>query len=219
MIAKTLIHSIIAPLHPTDTGKFALQQMQDYHVQHLPIVLEGELLGLISDDTILHYDTARTLESYPLPNPRFCVRETKHLYEILPLVVDYQLSTIPVLDDEEQYLGVITQIDLLQAFASTTALSEDGTVLVLETNRYNYSLAALARIIEGEGATILSSYVTSSLESTQLEITLKVNTPNITRIIHTLERFNYELKGSYNENDFQENLQERYDGLMSYLNV
>ena len=192
MIAKTLIHSIITPLHPSDTGKFALQQMQDYHVQHLPIVIEGELLGLISDDTILHYDTARILESYPLPNPRFCVYENKHLYEILPLVVDYQLSTIPVLDNEEQYVGVITQIDLLRAFTTTTALSENGTVLVLETNRYNYSLAALARIIEGEGATILSSYVTSSLESTQLEITLKVNTPNITRIIHTLERFNYE---------------------------
>jgi acetoin utilization protein AcuB len=219
VIAKTLIHSLITPLHPTDTGKFALQQMQDYHVQHLPIVVEGELIGLISDEMILHYDTARTIESYPLPSPRFCVRETKHLYEILPLVVDYQLSTIPVLDEDEHYIGLITQVDLLQAFASTTALSEEGTVLVLETNRYNYSLAALARIIEAEGALILSSYVTSSLESTQLEITLKINTPSITRIISTLERFNYELKGSYNENDFQENLQERYDGLMSYLNV
>jgi hypothetical protein len=52
-----------------------------------------------------------------------------------------------------------------------------------------------------------------------LEVTLKFNSREVSRLVATYERFNYRVKAAYQESDYAEDLQERYDGLMSYLNV
>ena len=52
-----------------------------------------------------------------------------------------------------------------------------------------------------------------------LEVTLKFNSREVSRLVATYEGFNYRVKASYQESDYMDDLQERYDGLMSYLNV
>ncbi|MCB0586459.1 MAG: CBS domain-containing protein, partial [Phaeodactylibacter sp.] len=62
-------------------------------------------------------------------------------------------------------------------------------------------------------------FITTNLESTRVDITIKINRQNIQTIIATFERFDYDIKASFNEADYVGSLQERYDALMSYLNV
>ncbi|HLU84878.1 MAG TPA: hypothetical protein VKZ45_05340, partial [Vicingaceae bacterium] len=60
---------------------------------------------------------------------------------------------------------------------------------------------------------------TSHPDSTKLEVTLKINKNEITRILATFERFNYVVTASYNETDYQKDLQNRYDEFMRFLNT
>jgi signal-transduction protein with cAMP-binding, CBS, and nucleotidyltransferase domain len=126
---------------------------------------------------------------------------------------------VPVVDYDGTYIGLVTQEDLLQYFARMDSFVSPGTILVLEMTKNDYSLSEIARIIESEGSSILSAFITTDAYSTRLEVTLKINAQYIQNIIATFDRFNYVVKASYNESDYLETLQERYDSLMNYLNV
>ena len=124
-----------------------------------------------------------------------------------------------MIDKNKSFLGVITLETLLAHFAQSTSLTEVGSILVLEIGRRNYSLAEIARLAEYEQATILSSAILSQPDSMNLEVTLKFNTREINGLVATYERFGYNVKASFQESDYLDDLQERYDALMSYLNV
>ena len=129
------------------------------------------------------------------------------------------LTVIPVVDAEENYLGLITQEDLIQFYATSFSFTEPGSIIIIETNKRQYSLAEISRIIESENASILSSFLTSEDDSTNVLVTVKVSRQDISGIISTLERFEYIVKGSFTEEEYFDELQERYDSLMTYLNV
>lgn len=219
MIAENLISTGILPLKTSDTGQDALGMMDDFHVRHLPIVNNQQLLGLISDDDILLHNEEDAIGSFALSVSKYYVKTNDHIYEVMRLLSDYQLTVIPVINHEGDYVGMISQEDVLNYFAKTATFAETGSIIVLSIQRRDYSLVEIARIVESEGAAILSSFITSIPESILLEVTLKINRQNIQSILASFGRFDYEIKASFNEAEFYENLQERYDSLMSYLNV
>jgi acetoin utilization protein AcuB len=220
MIAREFISSLVPPIKLSDTGEKALGWMSDFHVRHLPVVSNGFYIGVISEDDILDFSNPEaTIDEHPISKQHTSVNEYEHIYEIIKIAVQFQLSVIPVVDDNEHLLGVITLEALLSHFAQSTSLTEPGSILVLEISRRNYSLAEIARLAEYEQATILSSSILSRPDSMNLEVTLKFNSREISRLVATYERFNYQVKASYQESDYIDDLQERYDGLMNYLNV
>ena len=84
-------------------------------------------------------------------------------------------------------------------------------------NQVDYSLAQIAQIVESNNAKILSAYITSNEESTHTEVTLKVNTSNLTSIIRTFERYDYQVKAAYQDKDAEEDLRQRFDALMNFM--
>jgi predicted transcriptional regulator len=219
MIARELISAEIVPLRTSNTGEDALAMMDDFHIRHLPIVNDKQLLGLISEDEIFEFDTDEPVGSYTLKMSHPYVHDTDHIYEIMRLLNEYRLTVIPVVDNDNNFLGVVSLHDLLNYFAQSASFSEPGSVVVLAVNKRNYSLSQIARIVESEGAVILNSFITSMPDSTELEITLKINRPDISHIIATFHRFDYEIKATFSESEYMDSLQEHYDSLMSYLNV
>ena len=90
----------------------------------------------------------------------------------------------------------------------------------LELNANDYSLAQIARIVEDNHAKILSSYITSTVDSVKIEVTLKINQVDLTSIIQTFLRYHYTIKASYQSNNHSEDvLRNNYEQFMMYLNV
>lgn len=219
MIAKELISEEIVPLRTSDTGEDALAMMSEFHVRHLPIVNGSQLIGLISEDEIFEFDPDESVGSYNLAMAHPFVYDKNHIYEIMRLLNEYKLSLIPVVDKNQTYLGVVTLEDLLKYFAESASFGEHGSVIVLTVNRFNYSLSQIARIVESENTVILNSFITSTPDSTELDITLKLNRSDISKILASFQRFDYEIKASFSESEYIDSLQEHYDSLMSYLSV
>ena len=221
MIAGNLLSHTIIPLRTSDSGAEALGIMNDFYVRHLPIVNDKQLLGLIAEDEILEYDIEEPIGSYSLSMTKPYVKETDHLYDVLKILSEYQLTVVPVVDAEDNYKGLISQDDLVRYFANTGSFTEPGSIIVLEMNKRDYSLAEISRIVESESAAILSTFITSNLESERIDVTVKINRQDLQlhRIISSFERFEYTIKASFQESDYFDGLQERYDSLMSYLNV
>ena len=219
MIAKTLVSNEIIPLRTSDSGNEALSIMNEFGVRHLPIVNDKQLLGLISEDDILNFDVEEAVGSYRLSTFRPYVKESDHVYEVIKVLSKQKLTLMPVINDDEEYVGLISQEDLIHYFARIGSFTESGSIVVLELNRRDYSLVEIARIVESEGAAILSSFVTSNLDSMRIDVTLKINRPDLGNIIATFNRFEYTIKATFSEEQYNDTIKERYDMLMSYLNI
>ncbi len=219
MIAAELISNEIVPLRTSDSGNDALEVMHDFFVQHLPIVNDRELLGLLSEDDILENDPGAAIGSYSLSLPHAQARQQDHLYEVMRLVAEYDLTAVPVVDREGNYDGLITANELLGYYARTATFTESGSIIILEVQRRDYSLAEIARIAESENATILSSFVESAGDGSLLQVTIKVNREQVQSILSTYERFGYEVQATFNEGVAIDTLRERYDALLKYLDV
>lgn len=221
MIAKNLLSHTLLPLRTSDSGEEALGVMNDFHVRHLPVVNNEQLLGLLSEADILDNDPSEPVGSYSLSIQYPYVKENDHLYEVLRLLAEHQLTVIPVVDKDNNYLGLISQEDLITYFARSGSFTVPGCILILEVNRRDYSLAEIARLIESEGAAVMSAFVSSMVDPsvTMVDVTIKINQDNAQHISATLERFGYDVKATFYERDYSDAFQDRFDSLMTYLNV
>lgn len=221
MLAKDLISDTIPALHTSDTARIALNWMEIFRISHLPIVNNKELLGLISDVDI--YDMNSPEEpvgnhNLSLANP--FVYENQHIYEVIEVVSRLKLTVIPVLNDDKEFLGLINLNDLIHNFSSLMAIQNPGGIIILELNVNDYSLSEIAQIIETNDAKILSLYVASHPDTMKLNITIKINKTDITSILQTFERYNYNVKATFMENNHLDDLyKDRYDSFMKFLDI
>lgn len=223
MIAKTLISDGIVPLSSSDTTQQALDSLSYHHLQHLPVVEHGVLLGILSEDDLLQRkeeangdikDYAFSLHALPV------ALESDHLYEVLRLMSQFRLSSLPVVDAENNYLGLITQENLMHRLAEMSSFAEKGSVLVVKVGEHrNYNMSDLVRIVESEGAAVLSASVSSAPYVAAKEVTLKINRQEVRPIAAALERYGYTVQGFFAEPELMDALHERYDAFMNYLNV
>ena len=220
MLAIELISNIIPPLKTSDTVQKALDRMSEFKIYHLPIVNETQFLGLIAEEELIEvrdHETPIGSLSLTIINP--FVFENAHIYDVIRLFSQLELSLIPVLDLNKNYLGIISINNLLTYTADTYAVKEPGGIIVLEINNRNNSLAHMAQIVEADNAQILSSYVSSFSDSTRLEVTLKINKTELSGIISSFERYNYEVKAVFNNSQNDDGSTDRFNSFMNYLNV
>jgi CBS domain-containing protein len=221
MLAKEMISDVIPSLRTSDTGISALNWMDIFKVSHLPIVNDIDFLGLVSETDI--YDLNQPEEpigNHQLSLVRPYINENQHILEAMEMASRLKLSLVPVLDHRKHYLGVITITEMLHYFADFAALKNPGGIVVLQLNHNDYSLAQIAQIVEGNDAKILGTFLASNQDTTQIELSLKLNVTDLTSIIQTFNRYNYTVKGSYMKHDEEEDLlEDRYNLLMKYLNT
>lgn len=220
MTAREIISYTVPPIKGSDTGDRVLNWMSEFHVRHLPLVHDGALQGILSEDEVLNLPNS--LEPLADLKPvliRAAVQEDYHLYDVMKLIVDLDLTVVPVVDEAQNYLGLITLENVLKYFANTGSVAQPGGILILRMDARDYSMAEVARLIEGENTQILSSFISSPFNASKLELTLKLNKKDLKHVVATLERFKYDVYAAYHESDYLDTLQSRYDALMRYLDI
>ena len=220
MFAKDLTDDTILPVKTSDTGALALTMMDEYKVSHLPIVNNTDFLGLITEDDIYtnnHFDDP--LGTHILSMNRPFVNENQHVFEVVKIFAELELTLLPVVDAKENYLGVISKKKLIEEFSEITAVKSPGAILVLEISVNDYSLSEIAQIVESNDTKILSTYITSHPDSTKMDVTIKLNRNDIAPVLQTFNRYNYIVKGIYAEPEVNDDLNDRFDALMKYLSI
>ena len=220
MFAKQLISTEVTPLKTSDTGTETLAQMVDAHIRHLPIVNHRQLLGVISEEDVLSFNLDEPIGSNPLSLRKAFVSDTDHLFEVMRVMGAEELTLIPVVDNQNNYIGSIRMQDVLISFSKMASFVEPGGVIVLEMQRHEYSMHEIARIVEGENAKILSFFVGSRPESQMVDVMLKLDrSQDLGGILSTFHRFGYQIKASFVSDDFMDSLQDNYNSLMNYLDM
>lgn len=219
MIVHEFISNDIPPLHSADTLRKALEWMAQFKVADMPVVDHKQYLGIISESDILDYnklDEKISESKIHLQRPMVYVHQ--HVYELFRLMTKYNITVMPVLNEKDEYVGSISDKGIIQNLSRITSLQSAGGIIVLAVPYKDYSAVQIANIIEGNDAKILSMYVESQ-GNEWLEITIKVNVEDVSRILQTFYRYNYQVKTVYQSSESEVDLKRRLDELWHFLNI
>ena len=221
MIAEELINHMIPPLKKTDDAHKAVVWMEELRCNQLPVVEKGKFLGLISEELILEAnDIEKLIGDFELIASECFVLSETHFYNIIKTASDHKVQMVAVIDEEKNYMGIITVQDIITAFAQSAAIQAPGGILVLSMDQRDYSLAEISRLIEENHAKVINSNVKNDpLDAEKIKVTIKINSTDLTRIVATLERFEYKIIARFQDMDVTNMDREKIDMLFRYLEI
>lgn len=221
MLAENLISDLIPSVKSTELGQKALGWMDVFRVSHIPVVDETKYLGLVSDKLIYDLNLLEApIEGILDKLDTSHAHKDQHIFEVAVVMYKLKLSVLPVLDDDHYYLGAITLYDLARRFARLFSLQEVGGVIVLEMNVNDYSMVEISKIVEDNGAKILSSFLDRKPGTSNLDVILKLNKEELSPLIQAFSRYDYNIKAVYLDQSMLSDLyNDRYDQFMKFMNI
>lgn len=221
MKASELINQMIPALKLTDTAEKAILWMEEMKTNQLPVIDNLKFKGLISEDIILEYnDLDREIGNFKLISEQCFVNEDQHLFDIIRLAQECNSELVAIVNNNDEFLGVSRHEDTINAFSSTIAIQGQGGILVLGMRYMDYSMAEISRLIESDDAKILGSYLSQDhKDANAVFLTLKINKKDLTTVIATLDRFDYNIVAKFHESTNIGAEQERLDNLLNFLNI
>ncbi|UFH36671.1 CBS domain-containing protein [Flavobacterium acetivorans] len=185
---------------------------------HFPVTENGIYIGSISSDDIETFDDDKKLIDYKYTLEGFFTKTDSIWLEVLEVFAKNHTDLIPVLDQNNTYVGYYMIEDIMSFFHQTPFLKEQGRIIKVKKGISDYSMGQIAQIVESNNGKLLGLFISES-DNESVEVTIKITLGAINEIIQTFRRYNYEITSEHNEDDYINNLKERSDYLDKYLNM
>jgi len=221
MLAQELISSNFKPLSYSNTGEGALFAMHELNVNQMPVIENGLYVGIISlEEIMLSKHLGDSLQEIHTSLKRPYVHQSSHLFDVMKAALEYNVRIVPVLaDEDDSYLGVISAESCLKAFSELNSIVDEGGIIELIVPVKDFTLTEVVRIVESNNVHVLACYTNIDQVSSMVNVTIKTNSNELSAVISSFERYGYEIKGFYHEQEYSEDLKDRYDALMRFINV
>ncbi|HYM94783.1 MAG TPA: CBS domain-containing protein [Chitinophagaceae bacterium] len=220
MLTRELLSRSIPYLQLSDKIPLALQLMNDNHVTHLPVLDGDKYIGIVSEENLLQIDNdQKELKKIQQCFSNISIKGSEHFLRGLQVAAENNLSVLPVVEDDNEIFGVVTYNDLLKQAAEFMSLSKPGGLIVLEMTGNQYSFTEINKLVESNDAQITQLNTTTDSGTGIMQITIKVNKPEISDIVSTFQRYDYTVKYYFGEELYENELRTNYDNLMNYLKI
>lgn len=194
--------------------------MNDNHVTHLPIVEGDKFVGLISEDDLLQAENDHhTLGQLEQSFFNVSVREEDHFLKAVQMAAEAGLSVVPVVNEENDLTGTVAYTDLLRYASDFMSLKEPGGLIVLEIPSNQYSFNEISKLVETNDAQITQLNTSNDAETGMMQVTIRINKPDVSDIVSTFQRYEYNIKYFFGEEHYANELRTNYDNLMNYLKM
>lgn len=190
----------------------------DLSYSHFPVLEDGVYIGSIASDDIETFDGDKKVIDYKYTLEPFFARSNMIWLDVLEVFAKNHTNLIPVLDENNTYLGFYEIGDIIKFFHETPFLKEPGGVIIVKKGLLDYSMSQITQIVESNNGKILGAFVSDG-NTDSVEITIKISLGAMNEIIQTFRRYNYEIISEHQEDTYINNLKERSDYLDKYLNI
>lgn len=211
----------LTPLADTDQVGVILDTMEELKFSHLPVVDQDRIyLGVVCEDDLLEVsEESDALGKHTHLLKSFSIERNSNLFEAIKIIGEGNLSLLPVVGTDNKYIGYLSTTEVIQDLGRDLTFSESGGVIVLKVPVRDYQLAQIAQIVESEDARIMGLHMSNSSDTDQLIVCLKINQTDLSRIIKSFERYNYIVVEVFHQSIFDENVADRYESFMKYINT
>jgi acetoin utilization protein AcuB len=219
MLNQQLISSQIEPLNYSQTVKEALSLMGDLKFPQLPVVKDGLYEGMLMEEDLLDADSKETLANFQYDLLPFSVKGNDHFLSAARLTAEQRLKIVPVVSTDKEYLGSISEEDLLRQFIKLNGAQEKGALLVLSMDPPEYSTGQLAKLVETNDAIITQLNTFHDEITGKLIVTVRINKEEISDILSTFQRYDYQVIFHAGQEQYENELRRNYFHLMNFLEM
>ncbi|NQU14901.1 MAG: CBS domain-containing protein [Desulfobacteraceae bacterium] len=171
MLVMDWMSKTVITVDANDSMHEAMKLLKQHNIGMLPVMKRGELVGIVTDRDLKQASAsdATTLEVHEL---LFLVSKIKikdimtedpitvpfdyTVEETAQLLLKNNISGVPVLNHEEETVGVITKTDLFRVLISLTGVGKRGIQFAFQLEDRPGSIKEIADIIRKRGARMVS---------------------------------------------------------------
>jgi acetoin utilization protein AcuB len=201
-----------------DTVGDALRIINNLQLRQLLIVENGMFYGVLSEEYLLEYQPDQLIHEIKDVRRDIFVSPSSNFLDVFYKMVKDRLSLCPVVDNGN-VLGIVLFTDLSDTLIEYLHLDTMGKLIVAEQLRADYSMAGICRIFESEGHKVLMAFAREVPETGNYMVAVKTNSHIESSLLNTFERYGIKIIANYSEEGFDTVWKDRYESLMTYLNV
>ncbi|MDZ7703246.1 MAG: CBS and ACT domain-containing protein [Trueperaceae bacterium] len=185
MLVKDIMTERVIAIDPTMPIGDVYALMEQRNIRHFPIVRNDDLIGIVSDRDIrsvgselpsskqgvtLQDPVERIMSAPPITTyAADPVEESAHILR------ERKIGAMPVVDEQDRLIGIVTGIDFLEALIKMTGVEGATSRLEVEVDNRPGSLAALSEAISRRGVNI-ASVLSTRKDTDTLSFVLRVGT-------------------------------------------
>ena len=219
MLATDLIEVDVPIVSCKTTVNEVIEVMTEFKTSQLAVVENGDLIGIVTDTDIDDRPGDTKIELYKNEFLEFMINERQLVSDVVKVLKEHDLVLVPVINDERKYLGSITPRAIVEYYGKTLAIENGCSIFVLHMNRNDYSLGEIAQIAEGNNAKIFAVQVFPELDDKSISVVLSIKTEDNSGLMQSFHRYDYKVTASYDKDQFHEDLKNRFEELMKYINM
>jgi hypothetical protein len=215
------INYIINDIKPFDISspiKDVQSAFNQLTYSHIPVSKEGLYIGCISETDAHCFEGEKLLSDFPHAIEVFSVKKQTNWLDILEAFAINSSNIMPVLGENDRYLGYYELSDIMALFNNTPFLNEAGGIIVVEKGSSDYSFSEICQIVETNDGKILGAFI-SKIENDVTQATIKIGHTGMNAIVQTFRRYSYNVISQHQEDKMLKDLKDRSDYLNKYLNM
>lgn len=203
-------------LSPENSVGEASSLLKEHQIRHLPVVdKDYRLVGMVTDrdirsafpSTVVDKADRERLEKVErtpvadIMSPKTMVLRTVSTLDDAMLFFEKKnVGALPVLDEEERVIGILSFKDLMRAWQSLFGLKEKGTFLIgLELESPDQPLSSLVQVLEENKIPFNRIIRTDGSGTEPPRIYLRVKTYNVIAVHHAIEEAGFKVHTPENE--------------------
>ncbi len=176
MLVKNWMSKNVVSIDVNDSMRDAMKLLKEHGIRMLPVMKKGKLVGIVTDRDLKKASAsdATSLEGHELlyllekieikdimTKDPITVPPDYTAEETAQVLLENKISGAPVVDDNGQVVGIITQTDLFRVLISLTGVGTRGIQFALLIKDQPGSIKEVADVIRAFGGrmvSILTSY-------------------------------------------------------------
>ena len=217
-MTQDIIRNDFNPPVLDDISINTLAIMEEFRISEIPVVdSDHNFIGMVSESDIINMDGLQDkinfIKSCIKP---ICISDDAHIFQIIQFANDNKLTLIPIVKSNTQYIGHIYPLDILKKLSINSNISPNS-IIVISSNYKDYSLHKISSLIEENNGKIILLWVEGLNE--KINIHLLINCQNSHAITQALERHDYTIMQTFSNNNNTEDLDNRFESFIKYLNT
>ncbi|MGP6601791.1 CBS domain-containing protein [Ornithobacterium rhinotracheale] len=209
----------LPPLALEDTLAQALDVPMDMVPSHRAVVSHGVWQGNVCMEDVEELSTSAQVQDFRLDFQNFFVVPNTNLMDAAKAFQSFGVNYIPVISPENgRFVGYILREDIFNAVCEMTFFSEEGAWVNLRMPTQDFSLSEITQITEVNNAKLYGAFVVY-MDEESVEICLKIKSERLSDVVAAYERYGYVVSYESERSERADEMMERYNQLIRFLNV
>ncbi|MDH4220770.1 MAG: CBS and ACT domain-containing protein [Candidatus Aminicenantes bacterium] len=174
--------------------------MKEHSIRHLPVVENKKLSGLVTESNLRQVFLASMIEDLKLEDVMIrdpiTVAPDTEIEDAAKLIYHNKIGGLPVVDNDDQVVGIITVADLVAAFIELMGLLKSSSRIDVILGEEPEAFETVSRLIRSRGGEIISVGISGHRLRRERIYFFRLKKRNVQHIVEALEKAGFEVVSS-----------------------